>query len=223
MPWFERAAQLRARPAPYTAPHPFLSLGNLQEGAIDLPANLPPADIVLISPDATLVVLDDFYPALAELLLCIAGPVCDGPGPFEQAGAFPSRDHLDFPISDAARRFFEFGPSLLPRYLPFWAATTLDRLKILLLALVTLIYPLSKILPPTYGWRMRARLNRGHKALRAIERELDAAVADPGTLARNRDAHDCRAASPSQPRPSPAKSPPQPDEAAPGEASTKPR
>jgi hypothetical protein len=70
-------------------------------------------------------------------------------------------------------RFFDSGPSLLQRYFPFWAANLIDRLKIMLLPLITLIYPLFKLVPPTYDWRMRSRINRWYKDLQAIERTLE--------------------------------------------------
>jgi hypothetical protein len=95
------------------------------------------------------------------------------PGLFEEAGEFPSRKYLEFPNSDAARRYFESGPSFLQRYLPFWAANLIDRLMILLLPLITLIYPIFRIIPPTYNWRMRSRIDRWYKELHAIESSVE--------------------------------------------------
>jgi hypothetical protein len=42
----------------------------------------------------------------------------------------------------------------------------------MLLPLITLIYPLFKLVPPTYDWRMRSRINRWYKDLQMIENEL---------------------------------------------------
>jgi uncharacterized protein len=157
------------RTAAYGLQHRFLSRLVLPEGAIDLPADLPPADTVLLASAANLVVREDFHPALADLFLRAAKEFHGEPGLFEEAGEFPSRKYLEFPLSDAARRYFESGPSILQRYLPFWAANLIDRLKILLLPLITLIYPIFKIIPPTYDWRMRSRINRWYRELQAIE------------------------------------------------------
>lgn len=153
----------------YALQHRFLSRLLLPEGAVDLTADLPPADTALLAAAANLVVRDDFHPALAELFLRTAKELHGDAGLFEEAGQFPSRNFLEFPLSDAARRYFEQGPSLLQRYLPFWAANLIDRLKILLLPLITLAYPLFRIIPPTYDWRMRSRINRWYRALQAIE------------------------------------------------------
>jgi len=36
------------------------------------------------------------------------------------------------------------------------------------------VYPLFKLIPPTYDWRMRPRINRSYKDLQAIEEEIEA-------------------------------------------------
>jgi TRAP transporter TAXI family solute receptor len=157
------------RAAAYRLRHRFLSVVTLPEGAADLARDVPSADITLLATTANLVIRDDFHPALAELLLRIAKEFHSEAGLFEEAGEFPSRKYLGYPISEDARRFFDAGPSLLQRYLPFWAANLIDRLKIMLLPLITLVYPLFKLIPPTYDWRMKSRINRWYKDLQAIE------------------------------------------------------
>jgi uncharacterized protein len=154
--------------------HRFLSLLTLPQGAIDLAADVPPADTVLVAPAANLVMRDDFHPALAELLLIEARTIHVYAGIFEEAGEFPSRKYLEYPIAAAAERFFDSGPSFLQRYLPFWAANLIDRLKIMVLPLIALVYPFIKVIPPTYNWRMRSRIDRWYKELQAIERNLQA-------------------------------------------------
>lgn len=158
----------------YRLQHRYLSLLTLPEGGIDLATDVPPADTALLAPAASLVVGADFHPALAELLLLEARKIHGYPGTFEEAGEFPSRKYLEYPIADTAQRFFDSGPSLLQRYLPFWAANLVDRLKIMLLPLVALAYPLVKIIPPTYNWRMRSRIDRWYRELQSIERNLEA-------------------------------------------------
>jgi len=168
-----RLLNIERAPA-YALQHHFLTVLTLPEGAMDLRANLPRRQIALLAPAATLVVSEQFHPALAELLLTLARQIHGEPGLFEQAGDFPSPKFLDFPISDAAKRFFNSGPPLLQRYLPFWAADLIDRLKIIPLPLITLVYPLFKLVPPTYDWRMRSRINRWYKDLQAIEEQIEA-------------------------------------------------
>ena len=39
----------------------------------------------------------------------------------------------------------------------------------MILPLLTLLYPLFKILPPAYSWRMRSKVNRWYKELEALD------------------------------------------------------
>ncbi len=158
----------------------FLSPVRLPEGVIDFEQNIPDRDVTLLAPAATLVVREDFHPALTGLLLISAKEIFEPGGLFENPGEFPSRRYLDFPLDPEARRFFEKGPPLLQSYLPFWAATLIDRLLVLLLPLVTLLIPLLRILPPTYRWRVRKKIYRWYQELETVE---DRALEDPSAAA----------------------------------------
>ena len=141
----------------------------LPQGAMDLSQNAPPVSKDLVSTAAELVVAPDFHPALVDLLLQTAAGV-HGPGDlFAEPGQFPSRRWLDVPLDSDAQRYFEYGPPFLQRYLPFWAATQVDRLKVMLIPLIALLLPLVRIFPPTYRWRVRSRIYRWYKELRLAE------------------------------------------------------
>jgi len=75
-------------------------------------------------------------------------------------------------LSDEAERFYQNGPPFLQRYLPFWAASLIDRLKVMLLPLLVLLFPLFKVMPPIYTWRMRARVYRWYDELEHAEQWL---------------------------------------------------
>lgn len=157
----------------YTRVHRYLSRLTLPQGVIDLRNNVPPQDTLLIAPTANLVARKDLHPALVELLLSAATEVHGAGGLFERPGEFPAPQYLAFPLSDEARRYYKRGPSFLQRYLPFWAATFIDRTVVLLLPMMALLYPLFKVLPPAYRWRMRQRIYRWYRQLKAIDLELD--------------------------------------------------
>jgi len=97
---------------------------------------------------------------------------------FEQPRAFPSPHYVVFPLSEEAERFFTSGTPFLRRTLPFWAATLIDRLLVMLLPLVAIIFPLMRIMPPIYKWRVRRRAYRWYKALRKLERRIQKGVRD---------------------------------------------
>ena len=166
---FERAAAYERR-------FRHLAVVTLPEGAIDLAANLPGADLTLLSPLATLVARDDLHPALIDLVLRAASEIHGGPGLFEEPGQFPSPHNVDFPLSDEAERYFQSGLPFLRRVLPFWAATLVERLWVLLLPALTLLIPLLRIAPPTYRWQVRRRIIRWYRDLRRLEADLQAAA-----------------------------------------------
>jgi hypothetical protein len=72
-------------------------------------------------------------------------------------------------MNDEARRYLTSGPPLLQRHLPFWVATFLERMAILLIPLLTLLIPLTRILPPVLDWRIRRRIYRWYDELSAVE------------------------------------------------------
>jgi hypothetical protein len=102
-------------------------------------------------------------------LLQAATEVHGGAGLFKELNEFPSEKYLDFHLHKDARRYFRYGPPLLQRYLPFWAATLVDRLKVMLLPLITLLIPLLRIAPPGYRWRMRSRIFHWYKDLQTVD------------------------------------------------------
>jgi TRAP transporter TAXI family solute receptor len=156
----------------YTRIHRYLSRVVLPKGVINFRRNLPTEETILLAASANLVVHEDLHPALIDLLLQAAKEVHGSGGWFEQSGEFPNAAYLDFPLGKEARRFYDYGPPLLQRYLPFWAATLIDRLKVMLLPLIALLLPLFKIMPPIYRWRMRSRIYRWYRELLYIDRQL---------------------------------------------------
>jgi TRAP transporter TAXI family solute receptor len=158
-----------ARAPAYARIHHYLSSLVLPEGVIDLQLNIPTQDTLLLAATANLVARDDLHPALVSLLLQTAGKVHGEGGLFEGPGEFPNADNLDFPPDDDALRYFKKGPPFLQQYLSFRTASLLDRLKIMLLPLVTLIIPLLKIMPPAYRWQVRKKIYRWYRELQALE------------------------------------------------------
>ncbi len=136
----------------------YLSALLLPEGSQNLVRNIPDRDIELIAVTASLAVDPDIHPAIVDLIMQAAYSAHHHSGWFEADEQFPSPRYLELPLNDQADRFFKHGPPFLQRYLPFWAASLIDRLKIMLLPLVILLVPVFKMMPPLYRWRMRSRI-----------------------------------------------------------------
>ena len=153
----------------YTRRHRHLFSLTFPQAVIDLQKNIPPHDTTLIATTANLVVGMDFHPALVDLVLTAATEVHGAPGLFEDQGEFPAPRYSEFSLSEEAERYYRRGPSFLRRVLPFWAATFVDRMIVLLIPLVALLYPLFKVVPPTYRWRMRAKIYRWYKHVKVVD------------------------------------------------------
>ena len=124
----------------YTRTHRYLSHVTLPEGMIDYARNIPHQPIELVAPTAQLVVLKDLHPALVDLMAQSAGAIHGAGGVFEGPGSFPTPAFVDLELNPEARRYYEYGPPFLQRYLPFWLATMVDRLKVMLIPLLSLIH-----------------------------------------------------------------------------------
>ena len=161
------------RAVAYDKKYPYLTHLTLPEGVLDLADNIPPQRTELLASAAMLLAGPESHPTLRSLLVHTAHQVHDGTGPYLQDVKFPSPEYGDFPLADQARRYYKSGPSFLQRYLPFWVADLADRLKVLLIPLITIMFPLMRIAPPTYRWRMRARIFKWYKDLKKLE-ETDA-------------------------------------------------
>lgn len=166
----------------YARHFPYLSVLTLPRGAVSFVRDIPPHDVRMIAPTASVVVRKDTHPALVDLLLQAMREVHREHGAFQNARQFPNGGETDFPLADRAERFYRSGPPFLQRYLPFWVANFVDRVMVLLVPLVALLVPLIKITPPLYSWRVRSRIYRWYGELKHIEVE---AARDP--RARSRD------------------------------------
>ncbi|HEY5701461.1 MAG TPA: C4-dicarboxylate ABC transporter substrate-binding protein, partial [Gammaproteobacteria bacterium] len=112
------------------------------------------------------------HPALVDLLLQAAAEVHGEGGLFEHRNQFPSPEYVEFPLSPEAKRFYKSGPPFLQRYLPFWAATLVDRMLVMLLPLLALAIPLVRIMPPVFRWRIRSRIYRWYRELLEMDPAL---------------------------------------------------
>ncbi|MEM9531914.1 MAG: TAXI family TRAP transporter solute-binding subunit [Pseudomonadota bacterium] len=157
----------------------FLSALQLPAGAVDLARDWPAADRRLVGVAAMLVADAELHPALVDLLLMQAPEIVGGAGLFHDRGDFPSPEFVSLPLGAEAARFHRRGPSFLQSVLPFWAATLIDRMIVMVVPLLALVLPLARVFPPVYRWRVRSRIYRWYRDLKGIEARL--ATEGPGS------------------------------------------
>jgi hypothetical protein len=150
----------------------------LPKGALSLKSNIPAHEVHMLAPTVTLVARESMHQALVYLVLKVISRVHGGAGMLQQAHEFPSDKDTDFEMSRQAAHFYESGPPFLDRYLPFWAATFVSRVLVILLPLAALAIPLSRIAPAVYTWLVKSRIYKLYGELRFLEMQLRNAQQD---------------------------------------------
>jgi ABC-type nitrate/sulfonate/bicarbonate transport system substrate-binding protein len=162
----------------YSRRFAFMSPVLLPRGVVDLARDLPPADVRLVAPTATLAAKEGTHPALIQLFVQAAQGIHGEAGWFQRKGDFPSAAHTELPLAKEAERFYRSGVPLLQHYLPFWLANLIDRMWVVLVSIVAILLPLSRVVPPLYRFRIRARIFRWYAQLRGLEDALGQRPAD---------------------------------------------
>ena len=158
----------------YSRRFPFLTPAVLPRGVVDLARDLPPADARLVATTTALLAREETHPALLQLFALAARDLHGVAGWFNRAGAFPSLEHSEYPVSREAERTIASGAPFLQRWLPFWMANLVERMWLVLGIIVAVLLPLSRVVPPLYQFRIRSRVFRWYGQLREIEDELHA-------------------------------------------------
>jgi TRAP transporter TAXI family solute receptor len=150
----------------------YLNRLDLPMGALDFGQNIPKENIRLVGPTVELLARKDLRPTLIDLLLDAAQEVHGGAGLFRKKGEFPSLVAHEFPVSEEAVRYQKSGKSFLYRKLPFWMASTVNRVLLVFVPLVVLLIPGLRMIPSVLGWKTKLRLYRWYRALLSLEYEM---------------------------------------------------
>ncbi len=156
----------------YTRRINYLNKLELPKGSIDFGRNIPSHDITLIGPTVELVARPELHPALSDLLIEAAQEVHGKPGLFQLRGEFPSPLQQEIAISADANRYYKSGKSFLYRYLPFWMASLVSRILVMVVPIIVVLIPGLRFIPMAFKWRIRLRIFRWYRALLALEEDL---------------------------------------------------
>lgn len=146
----------------------------LPRSSIDLVRQIPVRNVKLLAVTAHLAVREDLHPALKSLLLQAASEIHGGAGFFQNHREFPAYKDQSLTLSPEAQRYYKSGPPFLQRYLPFWLAVLVDRTVVLLVPVFALLFPLLKVAPAVYTWRVRSRVFRLYGELKVLEIDVRA-------------------------------------------------
>ncbi len=156
----------------YTRRFPYLHKLEIPAGAFDLGANLPPKPVTLLAPAVELIAHSDLHPALCDLLIGAAQVVHGRANLLQSAHEFPNTSTYTFPLDEEAARYYQSGDrSLAYRYLPFWVASLVTRIAVVLVPIIVILIPGLRYLPQLYRWRVDSRIHHRYGELMALERQ----------------------------------------------------
>lgn len=177
----------------YTNRFPAISKVVLRQGAVEFAPEIPSADITLLSVTAALVVRADLHPALVLLLTSAVqrnpkrGYDKDGdPILFYEAGKFPTIQDSEYEVTSDSRALYRAGelPFLLRTFAPmaqrmglqFWVPAFVNQhasqTLLLLIPLLSVFLPLTRLLPTAYNWSVRRRLFYWYRQLKSLENSI---------------------------------------------------
>ena len=148
----------------------YLTKLELPPGSLDLGKNTPPGTLTMVAPTVELIARPSLHPALSDLLIQAAQEVHGRATLLQKAGEFPAPLEHEYRISDDALRYYKSGKSFAYKHLPFWLASLVDRMVILLVPLAVVLIPGARVVPWLYRWRINARIYRRYGDLLALER-----------------------------------------------------
>lgn len=160
----------------YEKQRSFLDAVVLPAHAIDIARNLPPNPINILATTTNLVVREDLHPDIQYLLLIAARDDQRAAKSlfFAKRGEFPAYVDPNIPESPIAKRFYGYGPTAAMAYLPFWLAGLLDRMWLLIISLVAIMFPLARLNLHLRTLRFHVKHRRLYEELLDIERRISA-------------------------------------------------
>lgn len=156
----------------YSRKYAFLEALKLYEGTINLYKNLPDEDVRLLSTTANLVTNNNVPPELIRILMKKVKVIHSQKSLFAKDNQFPNINNTNLAINEEAKKYLANGDSFLEKIFPYWIASNIDRLKILIIPLLTLLFPLFKGVFPLYQWTMRSKIYRWYETLNDVDKQI---------------------------------------------------
>ncbi len=130
----------------------------------------PPQTLTMVAPTVELLARPGLHPALSDMLIQAAQEVHGRATLLQRAGEFPAPLEHEYRVSEDATRYYTSGKGFAYKHLPFWLASLVDRIAIVLVPLAVILIPGAKLVPWLYKWRVNARIYRRYGELMALER-----------------------------------------------------
>jgi TRAP-type uncharacterized transport system substrate-binding protein len=171
-----RIASFDYAPA-YVKKLPFLNTVVIPMGALDLKSHRPDQDIHMLASTVTLLVEREMHPVIQQIFLLAADKISNEVDQFfADPEFFPAYVDHAVALSPVAKRFYEYGPPAFRDSLPLWLVNYVDRIWLLLLGTVAVIYPLLKLFPSYRHMRSIVLITDAYTEIQKIEQKLAQAL-----------------------------------------------
>ena len=153
---------------------PFFQKVEVPAGSFDIAENIPKKSISLIAITTNLAVRKDTHPSI-QLAILMAAKNAERAAQnlfFAKRNEFPTYIDPLLELSPVAQRFYDYGPPSLLNYLPFWAATLVDRFSVIFITLLATLYPLGALNVNLRKIRFKIKEGKLYAELMALNRLL---------------------------------------------------
>jgi TRAP-type uncharacterized transport system substrate-binding protein len=164
---------------------PVAQNASVPAAGFDYAARRPAEPLELVAMVGRLVAQPDLHPSLVDRLVMAAREVHAGRDLITAEDQFPTTTGVAMPENAQAANLLSGPTSPLHRFLPYWIVAQINSFALLLLPVVVILFPLFRIVPGLYQWRMRSRVYRHYLDLIDIERR--ALAADDAAALRRLD------------------------------------
>lgn len=155
----------------YVKKLPFLSTVTIPKGSLDLKSNYPDHDIQMLASTTTLLVEKTTHPLVQEIFVHAEDEIGNEVDQFfAKPEFFPAYVDHTVPLSPVAKQIFEQGPSYFKDKVPLWLSNYLNRIWLLLLGLIAVVYPAFKMFPSYRSMRSAMLIDDMYQEMLAIER-----------------------------------------------------
>ncbi len=153
---------------------PYLDVVSIPKGALDLKNLRPTSDVNMLASTVTLLVEKDMHPAIQYIFLLGAEKISSEVDQFfAKPDFFPAYIDHNIPLSPIANHYYESGAPALMDVLPLWLSSYLDRVWILLIGVLAVIYPLFKLFPSYRHTRAAMLISDAYEEILSIEQQAE--------------------------------------------------
>ncbi len=150
---------------------PYLESVVIPKGALDLTNLRPAEDVHMLATSATLLIEKTMHPAIQHIFLISAEKISREVDQFfARPGAFPAYIDHSMPLSSVAQRYYDQGPPPFKDDLPLWLVSYLDRIWILAVGFLAIIYPMFKLFPSYRHTRAVMMISDAYEEILEIDR-----------------------------------------------------